>query len=96
VQVVFSDYEAEAKVEALGLSRYFAGCYAGETLGAPKPSAEGLRAIARDYQLAPAQLLHVGDRVDTDGAAADGFGCRSLVRGRDFRDFAALRAALWR
>jgi FMN phosphatase YigB (HAD superfamily) len=95
-QVVFSDYAAEGKLRALGLSRYFAGCYCGEALGAPKPSAEALRKIARDFQVTPAQMLHIGDREDTDGAAAAGFGCRSLVLERDFRDFSTLAASLCR
>jgi FMN phosphatase YigB (HAD superfamily) len=95
-QVAFSDYEAEAKVRALGLERRFAGFYAGEALGAPKPSPLGLQRIARDHGVAAAQMLHLGDRVDTDGAAAAAFGCRALILGRDFRDFRALAAALGR
>jgi HAD superfamily hydrolase (TIGR01549 family) len=93
-QVVFSDYPAEQKLRALGLDGHFARCYAGETLAAPKPSPTGLRAIARDFSLAPGEVLHIGDRPETDAAAAEAFGCRSLILGRDFPDFRTLARAL--
>jgi len=96
VQVVFSDYAAEEKLRALGLEGRFAACYAGEALAAPKPSPAGLLAIARDFALAPTQLLHIGDRLDTDGAAAAAFGCLVLLLGRDFPDFRNLARALRR
>jgi FMN phosphatase YigB (HAD superfamily) len=93
-QVAFSDYEAEPKVRALGLARHFAGFYAGERDGRPKPSPAVLGRIAREHGLGAAAMLHVGDRVDTDGAAAAAFGCRALILGRDFRDLASLARAV--
>jgi FMN phosphatase YigB (HAD superfamily) len=93
-QVAFSDYPSEEKIRALGLRPHLAGFYAGETLAAPKPSALALARIAADFSLAAAQILHIGDRADTDGAAAAAFGCPSLILGRDFADFSALARLL--
>ncbi len=81
-QVVFSDYAAEQKLRALELARYFDAVYAAEALGALKPSPVGLERIAHDYGVEPGDMLHIGDRRDTDGAAADSFGCRFLLFGR--------------
>ena len=81
-QVVFSDYASEHKLRALELARYFDAVYAAEALGALKPSAVGLERIAQDYGVEPGDMLHIGDRRDTDGAAAESFGCRFLLFGR--------------
>jgi FMN phosphatase YigB (HAD superfamily) len=94
VQVAFSDYPAEEKIRALGLERSFVAFYAGETRGAPKPSPAVLAAIGADFSVSPGQMIHIGDRLDTDGAAAAAFGCRALILGRDFRDFSALARTL--
>ena len=78
-QVVFSDYAAEHKLRALELAHYFDAVYAAEALGALKPSPVGLERIGDDYGVEPGDMLHIGDRRDTDGAAADSFGCRFLL-----------------
>ena len=94
VQVVFSDYRAEGKLRALGLTAHFAASYAGERLAAPKPSPVALWQIARDFAVRPEEVIHIGDRVDTDGAAAAAFGARGVILGRDFVDFPALARQL--
>ncbi len=90
IQVAFSDYPCEEKIRALGLAAHFAGFYAGETLAAPKPHPAALARIAADFSLTATQMLHIGDRLVTDGAAAAAFGCRALIFGRDFADFRRL------
>ena len=94
VQVVFSDYVSENKLRALGLLGHFAACYAGELAGAPKPSPAVFGLIAQDFGVSPEQMIHVGDRVDTDAAAGAAFGCRTLILARDFPDFGSLARSL--
>ena len=86
-QVILSDYESNYKLASLGLQDRFQSVYAGESLGFIKPSPRGLQRIADDFKIPPAHLLHIGDRAETDGAAAQAAGCPFLILGRDFRDF---------
>lgn len=76
-----SDHPAADKLEALGLAGAFEGLVVGEALGALKPSPRLLLAAAERLGMAPARLLHVGDRADADGAAAAAAGCRVLLLG---------------
>lgn len=92
--VVVSDYQAEAKLEALGLGGRFDRAYAAEEVGRLKPDPAVFRRALADLRIPPEALLHLGDRPETDGAAAAAAGCRALIRGRDFESFARLRAAL--
>jgi putative hydrolase of the HAD superfamily len=89
-QVVFSDYEAESKLKSLGLLEYFAGVYVGERLGFVKPHSALLKRIAVDFAVPIKGVLHIGDRVDRDEAAARAAGCRCLILGRDFGSFDSL------
>jgi FMN phosphatase YigB (HAD superfamily) len=89
-QVVLSDYEAAYKLDSLGLTGQFASVYAGVRLGFVKPSPFGFHRAAADYEIPTASLLHIGDRVDRDNAAARAAGCQCLILGRDFRNFDAL------
>ena len=89
-QVVFSDYGSDYKLESLGLQDRFHSVYSGESLGFLKPSPRGLQLIAHDFEIPPGYLLHIGDRAETDGAAARAAECQSLILGRDFRDFHSL------
>lgn len=89
-QVALSDYRAEYKLDALRLKTHFATAYAGESLGYVKPSPKAFERIANDFRVPAASILHLGDRVETDAAAARAAGCRCLILGRDFRDFGSL------
>ena len=93
-QVAFSDYQAEYKLESLGLEERFASIYAGEHLGFVKPSPKGFERIAIDFKVPTASLLHIGDRAETDGAGARAAGCQYLILGQDFHSFAALAREL--
>lgn len=90
--VVVSDYEPGAKLEALGLDGRFDRCCAAEEVGRLKPDPAVFRRALAGLGIPPEALLHLGDRADTDGAAAEAAGCRALVRGRDFESFARLGA----
>lgn len=95
-QVILTDYEADYKLQGLGLAQYFDAVYVGERMGCFKPSPAPFARILEDFGLAPECLLHIGDRVDTDGAGAAATGCRSLVFRKDFRSFGELYTMLAR
>lgn len=78
-QILVSDYRSEYKLGRLGLEGRFSRTYAGETLGHLKPSAELFRIVATELSMAPEQVLHIGDREETDGLAARAAGCRVLI-----------------
>lgn len=82
-RAILSDHPADTKLARMGLDGWAAvvDC---EAVGAFKPSPLGLRALARRLAVEPAEILHIGDRVDTDAAMADAAGTVCLVRGRDF------------
>jgi HAD superfamily hydrolase (TIGR01549 family) len=69
-QVVLSDYASTEKLEALGLEKVFERCFSGEEIGALKPSARVFEHVIGELGIEPGALLHIGDRKDTDGAAA--------------------------
>ena len=89
-QVVVSDFVADRKLANLGLAGQFDAVYAGERLGSIKPSPKLLQEVLRDLDIPPDRLLHIGDRPDTDGAAAKEAHCRVLLLGRDFGSFRQL------
>ena len=92
--IAVSDFDPEAKLEALGLRHHFDHTYAAERYGALKPDPSVFRAALADLGIAPSTLLHVGDRPDTDGLAARAAGCRALILGTDFASFRELRVLL--
>ena len=57
------------KLKALHLEKYFSAVYAGEDLGHLKPAETVFRKIIEHFGIAPHELLHIGDRQDTDGEA---------------------------
>ena len=93
-QVVFSDYTPSTKLTSLGLDGFFSEIYAGETIGHLKPSPTAFTSIISDLGLAPDEFLHIGDREDTDGAAAVEVGYQVAIIGRDFSTATELLEAL--
>lgn len=79
---VFSDYPTAAKLEALGLTRYFGLqiCATDPEVNAFKPHPRGFLAACERWGLAPGEVTYVGDRADVDavGAAAAGLPCLIL------------------
>jgi FMN phosphatase YigB (HAD superfamily) len=68
-----SDYPGLTKLEGLGIAMPIViSCRA---LGALKPLPDALHAAASQLGVPTSQLLHVGDRWDTDGRAAAAAGC---------------------
>jgi HAD superfamily hydrolase (TIGR01549 family) len=83
---IYSDYPAEAKIDALGLAGRFAFALASSdpNIGAFKPHPRGFLRACEQWRLHPREVLMVGDRADTDaaGAAAAGMPCVIIGRGR--------------
>jgi len=95
---VFSDYPAEAKLEALGLGgrAAFALAATDPEVNAFKPHAAGFLEGARRLGLDPAEVLYVGDRIDVDRDAAVAAGLRAALVGSSAHaspGFASLLAA---
>lgn len=76
-QVIVSDFLADAKLDALGVHGRFERVFAGQAIGYLKPSPHLFEHVLTELGLRPEQLLHIGDRHDTDGlgAAAAGVAC---------------------
>ena len=93
-QVAFSDYLQSTKITALGLGGFFERVYAGESIGHLKPARQAFDHIIEDLGIAPEELLHIGDRADTDGAAAPQVGFQVALIGGPHPSAAELLAAL--
>ena len=94
VQVAFSDYEPNYKVEELGLKKWFVAAYAGDRLGFVKPSPKAFFRISADFSTPLENILHIGDRADTDRLAAVAAGCQCIILGKDFKSFPELLGGL--
>jgi HAD superfamily hydrolase (TIGR01509 family) len=81
---VLSDYPAEAKLEALGLRDTFdvVLCAQAPDIGVFKPHPRGILVTLERLGATPAETLYVGDRIDSDAAAAAaaGVSCAILTR----------------
>jgi len=93
-QVAFSDYLESTKLTALGLSDFFERVYAGESIGHLKPARQAFDHIIEDLGIRPEELLHIGDRSDTDGAAAPQVGFQVALVGGVHPSAASLLASL--
>ena len=73
---VFSDYPTAAKLDSLGVRRFFSLelCATDAEVNAFKPHPRGFLLACERWNLSPHQVLYVGDRHETDalGAAAAG------------------------
>ncbi|HET9372821.1 MAG TPA: HAD family hydrolase [Vicinamibacterales bacterium] len=84
---ILSDYPAAEKLRALGLEGRFAPvlCATDREIGAFKPSPRGFLRACDVWNLAPSEVLYVGDRIEVDaaGAAAAGMRCAIIGAARD-------------
>ena len=93
-RAVVSDLPGEAKLQAMGMDQGWVAIVDCSALGALKPLPDGLVAAATAMDVSPADILHIGDRDDTDGAMARAAGAALLLRGRDWVSASDLLAAL--
>ena len=81
---VLSDYPANGKLAALGLSdRFFPVlCSSDEEIGALKPDARGFLKASQLWGVSPSEVLVVGDRIEVDAAGAAAAGMPCVIIGR--------------
>jgi len=89
-QVVVSDFDAERKLQALGVAPFFPRVFSGTRLGVLKPHPRVMSSVLAQLGVAGGAVVHVGDRLDTDDAAARGAGMASVHLG----ELSAVRTAL--
>lgn len=77
---IFSDYPAQAKLDALGLHFDHMACADDDEVGVLKPNPKGLTVLMRRAGAAPSSTILIGDRVERDAAAARRAGAHSLIR----------------
>jgi putative hydrolase of the HAD superfamily len=77
---ILSDYPAEAKLEALGLSANYVVFAGDEGIGLLKPHPRGLESLIAAAGVKPHQTVVIGDRVDRDGLVARRAGAQALIR----------------
>jgi len=75
-----SDYPAAPKLSRMGLDhvRWSGDCGA-ELLGALKPHPRAFEEAIRILGVAPAEILHIGDRLDADVSGAQAVGMRTAL-----------------
>jgi FMN phosphatase YigB (HAD superfamily) len=93
-QVVLSDYLPTGKLAALEVEGDFDRVFTGEEFAHLKPCPVVFERMIAALGIAPHELLHIGDRVDTDAGAASTVGYRVAVIGRDFASAGELLAHL--
>lgn len=78
---VFSDYPADAKLEALGVSESFSLklCSTDPDINAFKPHPRGFLQACERWGLSPADVLYVGDRPEVDAAGAHSAGMPCVI-----------------
>ena len=80
---VFSDYPAEAKLQAMGLRPFFSHVLSAADVGRQKPDPTGIIEVARQMGVSPARTLYIGDRtIDVEAAFRAGMQ-GVLVRNRN-------------
>ena len=78
---MFSDYPAERKLAALGLTEYFevvASAFDPD-IDAFKPSPKGLLRVLEVLRVPPEEAVYVGDRPEVDGEAARRAGLHAWI-----------------
>jgi putative hydrolase of the HAD superfamily len=93
-RAVVSDYDPDEKLRRMGLDHGWSALISCERLGALKPLPDGLLAAAEKMGVKPSEILHIGDRADTDEAMALAAGARCWLLGRDFKSWRELSKKL--
>jgi HAD superfamily hydrolase (TIGR01549 family) len=84
---VFSDYPVRDKLQALGLADLVSVqlCATDADVNAFKPHPRGFLAACERWQVAPSDVVYVGDRVDVDAGGAAAAGMRCVIIGTKTR-----------
>lgn len=80
---VISDYPCKEKLKHLGIDRYVSSTVSSydTNVGELKPALRSFLLSSNNLNVAPKNILYIGDRVDTDGAGAVRCGMRFLLIG---------------
>lgn len=76
---IWSDYEADDKLKALGLECDLVYTAEQERVKELKPSPKGLKLIMNDTGFSADKTLMIGDRMEKDGEAAKSAGCDYFI-----------------
>lgn len=85
--VAVSDYTCDYKLKALNLNNYFDDQIVGEAMHLLKPNPGLFQHLLNKYQVQPQDVLHIGDKVNRDGKAAQKANIECLIINRDFHSF---------
>jgi FMN phosphatase YigB (HAD superfamily) len=77
---ILSDYPAEAKLKALGLTAHHVVTAGDDGVGSLKPHPRGLESLIAAAGVKPDETIVIGDRVDRDGLVARRAGAQALIR----------------
>lgn len=77
---VYSDYPAQAKLEAMRLHADFVVCAPDKEVGYLKPHPRGLEVLLKQAGIGPDRAVLVGDRTERDGEAARRAGVLPMIR----------------
>ena len=77
---IYSDYPAQAKLDAMGLHADHLVCAPDEEVRVLKPHPRGLKVLLREAGMAPENAVLFGDRAERDGEAARRAGVLPLIR----------------
>jgi len=85
---VLSDYPSSMKLETMGISSWFSLnlCSTDSEINAFKPSPAGILLACSIWELAPEELLYIGDRAEIDGIAAMAAGAQFVLVGHPSND----------
>jgi HAD superfamily hydrolase (TIGR01549 family) len=75
---IYSDYPADEKLAALGISADKTFCSTDKTINCLKPNKKGLINICQFFDCDITEAIFIGDRVDTDGESAKMAGIKFL------------------
>jgi len=91
---IISDHASVEKLRRMGLNGLWSVNIDCSELGALKPRTDGIVAAAAQFDCEPENILHIGDRADTDCAMAEAVGAMCLLRGRDWKNIDDLEIAI--
>ncbi|HET6585161.1 MAG TPA: HAD-IA family hydrolase [Nannocystaceae bacterium] len=93
---VLSNWDVRLRtiLDGLGVTPLLHAVLVSAEIGADKPDRRAFVAACKGFDVAPNELLHVGDSDDADVAGARSAGCHAWKFGTDVPDFATLQAAL--
>jgi HAD superfamily hydrolase (TIGR01549 family) len=82
---VFSDYPAQAKLDALNLTAQHVVCASDKDVNRLKPDPKGLQLICQRMGESPQSCLFIGDRMERDGECAEKLGMPYLILNKEKR-----------